>query len=80
MKSIGAEVIFSSILPVRSKGTARNRRIMHINSCLHGWCRCEGVEFYNNGTFFDDCNMLGRDRIHLSRDKGIFVSRLANLV
>jgi len=35
-KSIDAQVIFSSVLPVRGKGAARNRHIMHINFWLHG--------------------------------------------
>jgi len=78
-KSIGAQIIFSSILPVGGKEEARNRRIMNINFWLHDSCRHEG--FYYNGTFFNDYNLLGRDGIHLSsRDKGIFGSRLANLV
>ena len=81
MKNIGAQVIFSSILPVRGKGAARNRCVMYINSWLHGWCHREGFGFYDNGVFFNDNNMLGRDGIHLSkRGKGIFSSRLANLV
>ncbi|PKU28829.1 suppression of tumorigenicity 5 [Limosa lapponica baueri] len=79
VKKIGAQV--SSILPVRGKGTARNEQIMHINSWLHGWCHCEGFGFYDNGTFFDDYGLLERDEIHLSRrGKGIFGSRLANLM
>ncbi|GAB0204056.1 hypothetical protein GRJ2_002871200 [Grus japonensis] len=80
VKNIGAQVIFSSILPVRGKGAARNRHIMHINSWLRSWCHHEGFGFYDNGTFFD-YNLLERDGIHLSRrGKGIFGSRLANLV
>ena len=80
-KSIGAQVIFSSILPVRGKGAARNRPIMQINFWLCGWCRREGFGSYDNRTFFDDYSLLGRDGIHLSRrGKGIFGSRLANLV
>ena len=81
VKSIGAQVIFSSILPVRGKGAARNRCRMQINFWLRGWCHREGFGFYDNGTFFDDYSLLGRDGIHLSRrGKGIFGSRLANLV
>ena len=54
---------------------------MYINSWLHGWCHHEGFGFYDNGVFFNDDNMLGKDGIHLSkRGKGIFSSRLANLV
>jgi len=49
-KSIGAQVIFSSILPVGGRGSARNRRVMSFNSWLCDWCRCEGFGFYDNGT------------------------------
>lgn len=81
VKSIGAQVIFSSILPVTGKGAARNRRIMEINFWLRGCCHHEGLSFYDNGTFFDDYSLLGRHGIHLSRrGNGIFDSRLANLV
>ena len=81
VKNVGAQVIFSSILPVRGKGVSINRRIMHINSWLRGWCRHEGFGFYDSKAFFEDYNMLGRDGIHLSRrGKGIFSNRLANLV
>jgi len=54
---------------------------MGINSWLLDWCRYEGCGFYNNGTFFNDYNLLQRDGTHLSRKgKWIFGSRLANLV
>jgi len=80
-KSFGAQVIFSSILPVGGRGSPRNRRIMSINSWLRGWCRREGFGFYDNRTFFNDYNLLERDGIHPSRKgKGIFGNRLANLV
>jgi len=76
-KSIGAQDTFSSILPVGSKGSARNRHIMNINSWFHGWCNQECF----NGTFFNDYNLLGMDVIHLSRKgKGIFGIRLVDLV
>jgi len=80
-KSFGAQVIFSSILPVGGRGSARNRHIMGINSWLRGSCRCEGFGFCDNGTFFNDYNLLERDEIHPSRKgKGIFGNRLASLV
>jgi len=47
-KSIGAQVIFSSILPVGGRGSSRNRCIMTINSWHGGWCCHEGVGFYDN--------------------------------
>jgi len=80
-KSFGAQDIFSFILPVGGRGSARNRRIMSIISWLRGWCHREGFGFYHNGTFFNDYNLLERDGIHLSRKgKGVVGSKLANLV
>lgn len=80
VKNIGAQIILSSILPVREKGAAKNSHIMQINFCLCGWCFCEGFAFFDNRTFFYDYSLLGRDGIYLSRrGKVIFGSRLANL-
>jgi len=80
-KSSGAQVLFSSTLPVGGRASARNRHIMGINSWLRGWCCREGFGFYHNATFFNDYNLLQKDRPHLSRrGKGIFGNRLANLV
>jgi len=81
VKSIGAQVIFSSILPAGGKGVARNQFKMRISSWLRGWYHREDFCFYDNGTFFSDYNLLGREEIHLSRRrKGIFGIRLANMV
>ena len=72
---------FFSILPAGGRGSARNRHIMSISSWLRGWCHSEGFDFYDNGTFFNNYNLLERDGIHLSRKgKGIFGNRLVNLV
>lgn len=80
MKNIRAKVIFSSILPVYGKSEARKRHIIHINSWLHGWCHCEGLEFYDNGTFYEDYNLLRSNGIHISRrGRAILGNRLANL-
>ena len=48
-KSISAQSIFSSISPVRGRGSARNRRIMNINSWLCGWCCHESFDFVTMG-------------------------------
>jgi len=63
--SIGAQLIFPSILPAGGRGSARNRHIMGVSSWLCGWCHCEGFGFYDNGTFFNDYNLLERDGTHL---------------
>jgi len=65
VKSFGAQVIFSSILTVGGRGTARNRRIKSNNSWLHDWCHCDGLGFYDNGKFFNDYSLLERDGTHL---------------
>lgn len=75
VKNSGAQVIFSSILPVGGNGAGRNRDVRHINSWLHGWCHLKSFDFYDNGTFFDYYNLLGSYVIHLSRrGKEIFHS------
>jgi len=51
VKSIGAQIICSSTLPIGGKEAARNRHTMQINFWLHVWCHCEGFCFYDNGTF-----------------------------
>jgi len=80
-KRFSAEVIFSSILPVEGRGSARNRRTVGINSWLRVWCRHKGFGLYDKGTFFNDHELLERDGIHPSgRGKGILGSRLVNLM
>lgn len=67
MKNTVTYVIFSSILPVEGKRKAKSRHKMHMNSWLHGWCQCEGFSFYENGTFYEDYDLLERKGIYLSR-------------
>lgn len=67
MRNTDAQVIFSSILTVRGKNSARNRCIMQIDFWLHGWCYLEDSGFNDDGTSFDDYSLLRRDGIHLSR-------------
>ena len=78
--SFGAQVVSSSVLLVEGRGSSRNRHIMGINSWLRGWCRHEGFGVYDNGTFFNDYNLLERDGTHLSRrGKGIFATFIGGL-
>ena len=80
-KGVDAEVIFSSSMPVNGKGAGRNRGLMQINTWLCVWCYGQGFGFHGHGTLFDDFNLLGRDRNHLTRKgKGIFGNMLANVV
>jgi len=48
-KSFDAQVIFSSILPVGGRRSARNWSIMDINSWLCGWCTMRVLVFMTKG-------------------------------
>ena len=78
---MGAQVVFSSVLPVRGKGGRRRALIMRVNNWLRSWCWRQGFGFYDHGTLFVDQHLLGREGIHLTkRGKGIFASRIADLI
>ncbi|KAM7138764.1 uncharacterized protein RBU57_016504 [Macrochelys suwanniensis] len=80
VKDFGAQVVFSSILPVKGRGTGRDRCIVEVNAWLRRWCRQEGFGFLNHGMLIQE-GLLGRDGVHLSRrGKTLFGHRLANLV
>lgn len=54
---------------------------MQTNFWLCGWGFFEGFGLYDNGTFYHDYRLSGREGIHLPRrHKGIFSSTLINLV
>uniref|UniRef100_A0A8C8RI01 C2H2-type domain-containing protein n=1 Tax=Pelusios castaneus TaxID=367368 RepID=A0A8C8RI01_9SAUR len=81
VKEFGAQVVFSSILPVKGRGPSRDRCILEVNAWLRRWCYQEGFGFLDHGMLFQEEGLLGRDGLHLSRKgKSIFGSRLANLV
>ncbi|XP_068782230.1 uncharacterized protein [Struthio camelus] len=80
VKGLGAQVVFSSILPVRGKDRRRSRRIFQVNSWLRRWCWQQGFGFYDHGTLFEDQQLMGRDGIHLTkRGTRVFANRLASL-
>ncbi|XP_075757100.1 uncharacterized protein LOC142818831 isoform X1 [Pelodiscus sinensis] len=80
VKEFGAQVVFSSILPVKGRGPGRERCILEVNAWLRRWCRQEGFGFLDHGVLFQE-GLLGGDGVHLSRSgKALFGHRLANLV
>ncbi|XP_075777593.1 uncharacterized protein LOC142827220 [Pelodiscus sinensis] len=80
VKEFGAQVVFSSILPVKGRGPGRERCILEVNTWLRRWCRQEGFGFLDHGVLFQE-GLLGGDGVHLSRSgKALFGHRLANLV
>lgn len=80
-KSNGAQVILSSILPVRGKRAIRNRFILQINFWLCGWCHHECFGPYDHRKFFNCYSLSGKNGNHLSRrGKEIFGSRVATFM
>ncbi|XP_075769327.1 uncharacterized protein LOC142821635 isoform X1 [Pelodiscus sinensis] len=80
VKEFGAQVVFSSILPVKGRGLGRERCILEVNAWLRRWCHQEGFGFLDHGVLFQE-GLLGGDGVHLSRSgKAWFGHRLANLV
>ncbi|XP_075768762.1 uncharacterized protein LOC142821506 [Pelodiscus sinensis] len=80
VKEFGAQVVFSSILPVKGRGLGRERCILEVNAWLRRWCHQEGFGFLDHGVLFQE-GLLGGDGVHLSRSgKALFGHRLAKLV
>jgi len=47
---------------------------------MQSWCQQQDFGL-DHGTLFEDQHLLGRDEIYLTKwDKGIFASRMADLV
>ncbi|XP_052631101.1 uncharacterized protein LOC128136050 [Harpia harpyja] len=53
LKGSGAQVVVSSILPVRGRGPGRRRRIEQVNAWLRSWCHAQGFGFYDRGSTFE---------------------------
>lgn len=83
LKGLGAQVVFSSILPVSGYGLRRDRRIYVVNQRLQHWCRQEGFGFHDHSPLFGErgSELLGRDGLHLSPlGRRLFSARLADLL
>nr|XP_014432603.1 uncharacterized protein LOC106732511 [Pelodiscus sinensis] len=81
VKEFGAQVVFSSVLPVKIRGRGKDRCILEVNAWLRRSCRRKGFGFLDHGILFQEEGMLSREGVHLSRKgKKVFGFRLANLV
>ncbi|GAB0179160.1 hypothetical protein GRJ2_000381300 [Grus japonensis] len=81
LKDSGAQVIFSSLLPVEGSNGGWNRRTQSINAWLHGWCQRHNFGFFDNGMAYMAPGLMNPDGIHLSqRGKRIFAQELAGLI
>ena len=83
LRGLGAQVVFSSILPVSGYGLRRERRIHAVNQRLRRWCYQEGFGLHVHSPLFGErgSELLGRDGLHLSPlGRRLFSARLADLL
>ncbi|GAB0179489.1 hypothetical protein GRJ2_000414200 [Grus japonensis] len=81
LKDLGAQVIFSSLLPVKGSNVGWNRQTQSINAWLRGWCQRHNFGFFDNGVAYTAPGLMNPDGIHLSqRGKRIFAQELAGLI
>jgi len=81
IREAGAEVIFSSIIPLVASDIGRNRWIQSINTWLHGWCHQQNSGFFNNEMVYTAPGLLLLDGIVLSqRRKGVCAHELVGLI
>ncbi|GAB0209002.1 hypothetical protein GRJ2_003365900 [Grus japonensis] len=81
LKDSGAQVIFSSLLPVEGSNGGRNRRTQSINAWLCDWCQHHNFGFFDNGAAYTAPGLMNPDGIHLSqRGKRIFAQELGGLI
>lgn len=75
------QVVFSSMLPVRRKGSGRSGLIQWVKTWLYGCCHRQDFVSYGHGTLFEERGLLSKDGIHLTKwGKSVFANRLANRV
>lgn len=65
MRESGAQVTFSSGLPVAGSNIGRNRQTQSINTWLHGWCHRHNSGFFDYGMPYMAPGLLVLDGIHL---------------
>jgi len=76
-----AQIVFSSVLPVKMKCLKRASQIWQVNKWLQDWCHSQGFGYLDHGNSFEKPGLLGPDGVHLTaKGKSIFGKRLAKLV
>ena len=79
LKGSGAQVIFSSLLPVAGSDVGRNRRTQSIKTWLCGWCHHHSFGVFDNGLAYTAPGFRNSDGIPLSqRGKRLFAQEPAN--
>jgi len=81
VKKLGAQVVFSSILPVDGHGPRRWNMVLRVNNWLRRWCYQQGFGFLDHGVNYLYDGLLARDGLHLTKTgKDTFGRRLAGLI
>jgi len=81
VREFGAQVIFSSLLPVAGGEVPRNRQTQSINTWLCGCCHRHSLGVFDNRMAYTAPDLLASDRIHLSqRRKRNFAQELVGLI
>ena len=81
LREMGAQAVFSSILPVSGRGRRHEMCIAETNWRLQEWCFEAGFGFLSHDRHIVMRDMLGWDGLHLSpKGKRVFSSRLVNLL
>lgn len=75
---IEAQVTYSSILLVREKDVRRKAFMQHINNWF--WSKCWSFGSYSHDSLFEHLCILGRDQILAKQGKGIFASRMTDVI
>jgi len=80
-KGSGAQVVFSSILPIAGEDKGRNRKSQQINTWLQAWCHRQNLRFFDHGSVYMAPGLLATDGLHLSqKGKRILAQELAGFI
>lgn len=81
LKNWGAQVVFSSILPVTGRDFGRNKQAQDVNTWLQDWWLQQNFVVLNHRRAFERQSMLGSDGIHLYWwEKWVFRHKLVGLI
>jgi len=59
MRDSGAQVVFSSVLPVKGRGLERAIHIWQINKWLQNWCCSQGFGYLGHGNHLEKSGLTG---------------------
>lgn len=81
VKGSGAQVVFSSVLPVAGNDGARNRKVMQMNTWLQDGCKQQHFVVFDHGSVYTTLSLLATSGVHLyQKGKGILAQDSAGLI